>query len=164
MTDCFSKEKRSQVMAQIKSRGTQPEARLGALLRLWLPAETILESPTHVTGKPDYTIERLKLAVFLDGCFFHGCPRHYRQPDQNKEYWIAKLRRNQSHDRLVTRTLKSEGWRVLRIWEHELRSPKIPGRERVRRRIRRAVALCEGPKQKMMAAESRGAYSTDLPS
>lgn len=152
------------MMAQIRSRGTQPEVRLGALLRLWLAEEVILESPPHVTGKPDYVIERLKLAVFLDGCFFHGCPKHYRQPDQNREYWIAKLKRNQSHDRLVTRTLKAEGWRVLRIWEHELRSVKLPGRERIRRRVRRAVSLCTEPSKLLMAAESRAAYSADLPS
>lgn len=164
MADCFSKEKRSQVMAQIRSRGTQPEARLGALLRLWLSDEIILESPSNVTGKPDYVIERLKLAIFLDGCFFHGCPKHYRQPDQNKDYWIAKLKRNQSHDRLVTRTLKAEGWRVLRIWEHELRSVKLPGKDRIRRRVRRAVSFCQHPEAIQIAAESRASYSADLPS
>ncbi len=163
MPDCFSKEKRSQVMAQIKSKGTQPEARLGALLRLWLPEETILESPLHVCGKPDFAVERLKLAVFLDGCFFHGCPKHYRQPDQNKEYWIAKLKRNIKQDKLVTKTLKAEGWRVIRVWEHELRSAKLPGRERIRRRVRRAAALCEPPAVLMMAAESRAVYSPDPP-
>lgn len=163
MPDCFSAEKRSQVMAQIKSKGTQPEVRLGALLHLWLPHEQILESPSTVTGRPDYVVERLKLAVFLDGCFFHGCPKHYRQPEQNKDYWIKKLKRNITHDKVVTKTLKAEGWRVLRIWEHELRSAKLPGRERIRRRVRRAVALCHSDASSLLAAESRSVYSTDLP-
>lgn len=164
MPDCFSIEKRSQVMAQIKSKGTQPEVRLGALLHLWLPDEDILESPAAVAGRPDYVIERLRLAVFMDGCFFHGCPKHYRQPEQNRDYWVKKLKRNIAHDKLVTRTLKSEGWRVLRIWEHELRSAKLPGRERVRRRVRRAVSLCQTQIQpELRAAESRLTYSVDLP-
>lgn len=164
MADCFSKEKRSHLMAQIKSKGTQPEARLGALLHLWLSDEIILESPAHVTGKPDYAIERIKLAIFLDGCFFHGCPKHYRQPDQNKDYWIAKLKRNRARDRLVSKSLRAEGWRVLRIWEHELRSSKMPGRERVRRRVRRAVSLCPAAEPMLLAAESRAPYSPDRPS
>lgn len=159
MPDCFSAEKRSQVMAQIKSKGTQPEARLGALLALWLPGEHISESPKDIFGRPDFVIESAKIAVFLDGCFFHGCPKHYRQPVQNKEYWSAKVARNRQHDLLVTRTLKAEGWRVIRIWEHELRTPKMVGRERIRRRIRYAFKQSEPAYSQSMAAESPADYN-----
>jgi DNA mismatch endonuclease (patch repair protein) len=58
--------------------------------------------------------------VFVDGCFWHACPRHATQPKGNAAFWRAKPARNQARDRLVTRTLRKAGWRVLRIWEHEL--------------------------------------------
>ncbi len=162
MPDCFSKEKRSQVMAQIKSTGTQPETRLGALLAVWLPNEVILQSPKIVFGRPDFVLPSYQIAIFLDGCFFHGCPKHYREPKQNKDYWIAKIARNKKHDMLVTQTLKSEGWRVVRIWEHELRTPKMLGRERIRRRIRYAIKQeAYRISTTAAAAESRAQYSLD---
>ncbi len=70
--------------------------------------------------KPDFVFPARKLAVFVDGCFWHGCPLHATQPKQNAEFWRTKIARNQARDRLVTRTLRRAGWRVLRLWEHEL--------------------------------------------
>ncbi len=158
MPDCFSAEKRSQVMANIKSTGTQPETRLGALLALWLPNEEILHAPKDIVGRPDFVLPSRRIAIFLDGCFFHGCPLHYREPKQNSEYWIAKVARNKLHDRQVTRELKSKGWRVIRIWEHELRTAKMKGRERIRRRIRYALAASPTESNLPHAAEERAEY------
>jgi len=73
-------------------------------------------------GKPDFVFRQQKVAVFVDGCFWHGCPRHCRRPKSNRKYWRRKILRNQSRDRIVTRTLRRAGWRVLRIWEHELKN------------------------------------------
>lgn len=73
-----------------------------------------------VFGKPDFVFPKLKLAVFVDGCFWHGCPRHATQPKNNAAFWRKKFAANQARDRLVTRTLRTRGWQVLRIWEHEL--------------------------------------------
>lgn len=70
--------------------------------------------------RPDFVFRELRLAVFVDGCFWHACPRHCRMPAGNRAFWRAKLSRNQARDRLVTRTLRKAGWRVLRIWEHDL--------------------------------------------
>jgi DNA mismatch endonuclease (patch repair protein) len=70
--------------------------------------------------RPDFVFPSLKLAVFVDGCFWHGCPRHATKPKNNAAFWRKKLAANQARDRLVTRVLRSRGWRVLRIWEHEL--------------------------------------------
>jgi len=61
-----------------------------------------------------------RVAVFVDGCFWHGCPRHYNAPAGNEAFWRRKLIANQKRDRLVTRTLTHAGWKVLRIWEHAL--------------------------------------------
>lgn len=73
-------------------------------------------------GKPDFVFRRERLAVFVDGCFWHGCPDHGRKPTSNEHYWRPKLMRNKLRDAQVTRELRKAGWRVLRLWEHELRS------------------------------------------
>ncbi len=70
--------------------------------------------------RPDFVFPKLRIAVFVDGCFWHGCPIHATQPKQNAEFWSQKIAANQTRDRLVTRQLRARGWRVLRLWEHEL--------------------------------------------
>ena len=76
------------------------------------------------TVKPDFVFPRLKLAVFVDGCFWHCCPKHATKPANNAAFWRKKLAANKARDRRVTRTLRRLGWRVVRIWEHELRDPE----------------------------------------
>ena len=78
--------------------------------------------PPHVAlrVRPDFTFPILKVAVFVDGCFWHGCPKHSNLPANNRAFWLKKLTANKERDRLVTRTLRQRGWRLLRIWEHEL--------------------------------------------
>jgi DNA mismatch endonuclease Vsr len=69
---------------------------------------------------PDFVFARQRAVVFVDGCFWHGCLRHSKPPKSNQDYWQAKMLRNKKRDRLVARVLRSQGWHVLRIWEHEL--------------------------------------------
>jgi DNA mismatch endonuclease (patch repair protein) len=88
--------------------------------------------------RPDFVFPKLRLAVFVDGCFWHGCPLHATQPRQNAKFWKEKIAANQTRDRLVTRTLRARGWRVLRVWEHEL-SRKYE--RRLLARLRRAGLL-----------------------
>ena len=76
----------------------------------------------RVLGKPDYIFHRQKVAVFIDGCFWHGCPQHGRKPNINRSYWLSKLRRNQQRDVYVKRELSKIGWTVLRFWEHDLKN------------------------------------------
>lgn len=76
--------------------------------------------PPDVPGKPDFVFREQKLAVFVDGCFWHGCPRCYRAPKSNKEYWGSKVTRNRERDRRVVESLECEGWKTVRIWEHEV--------------------------------------------
>jgi DNA mismatch endonuclease (patch repair protein) len=71
--------------------------------------------------KPDFVFRSHRLAVFVDGCFWHGCPLHATSPKTNAAFWRKKLAANRTRDRLVTRTLRQLGWRVLRLWEHELK-------------------------------------------
>lgn len=71
-------------------------------------------------GKPDFVFRKERVVVFVDGCFWHGCPRHGRKPGSNESYWEPKLARNKLRDAQVTHQLRKMGWRVLRLWEHQL--------------------------------------------
>jgi DNA mismatch endonuclease (patch repair protein) len=136
MADVFTKAKRSVVMSSIRSRGNrQTEMVLAKFLRRSGLAGWRRHRP--VFGKPDFIFPRRRLALFVDGCFWHACPRHTRLPVSHRAFWRKKLERNQARDRLVTRTLRARGWIVLRIWQHEL----APRKEaRLLRRIRSALA------------------------
>ena len=78
-----------------------------------------------IFGKPDFVFWKCRLAVFVDGCFWHGCPRHCRIPQTNREYWERKFARNMDRDCVVTRRLQEAGWRVIRIWGHSLKFPGL---------------------------------------
>lgn len=130
MPDIFTKAKRSAVMALIRSRGNAAtELRMIALLRAH--GLTGWRRGQRVFGRPDFVFRRERVAVFVDGCFWHGCPRHATQPRTRAAYWAAKFARNKARDRKVVRTLRRAGWTVLRVWECALarrRWPRTAGR------------------------------------
>jgi len=70
-------------------------------------------------GNPDFLID--KIAVFIDGCFWHKCPLHYREPKSKRKYWLPKIEENVKRDRIVNRSLKKMGYKVVRFWEHEIK-------------------------------------------
>ena len=118
MPDVFSKAKRSEVMSHIRSRGNKDtELALAKLFRRH--RITGWRRNQKVFGKPDFAFRRERLAVFVDGCFWHGCPRHYKIPAGNRAFWKTKFASNKARDRRVNRELRKLGWRVVRIWEHE---------------------------------------------
>jgi len=121
MTDIFTKKKRSQVMSRIRSRGNkETELKLASILR----AHGIVGWRRHqpLPGCPDFIFRRERLVIFVDGCFWHGCPKHGRKPKSNQAYWLPKLKRNVARDRFYTRALRKSGWRVVRLWSHDLRN------------------------------------------
>jgi DNA mismatch endonuclease (patch repair protein) len=121
MPDVFTKAKRSQVMSRIRGRGNE-ETEL-ALMRLFRRhGITGWRRHPAVFGKPDFVFPKVKLAVFVDGCFWHCCPKHSNLPVNNRRFWNRKLEANKQRDKLVGVTLRARGWRVLRIWQHELSS------------------------------------------
>jgi len=161
MPDVFTKAKRSQVMSRIRGRGNRDtELAVRGLFRRhgitgWRRHERLtVESrrprverrkragarPSslvpRLTVRPDFVFPKLRLAVFVDGCFWHGCPQHCNQPANNRAFWRRKLAANKARDRLVTRTLRRIGWRVVRIWEHELARKR---EAQLIRRIRQAL-------------------------
>lgn len=119
MADVFTKAKRSKVMSRIKGHGNKDtELALMALFRLHHVTGWRRRQP--VFGKPDFIFRKARVAVFVDGCFWHACPRHCKIPVGNRPFWMKKLSANKTRDRLVSRTLRKMGWRVIRIWEHDL--------------------------------------------
>ena len=77
----------------------------------------------ELPGKPDFFFHKKNIAVFVDGCFWHGCPKHYRAPKTNRAYWARKVARNRKTDKRKSIELRKEGWTVIRLWEHTIRKP-----------------------------------------
>lgn len=120
-------------MSAIRGRGNQTtELTMVAILR----AGSIRGWRRHLPlpGTPDFAFRRQRVAVFVDGCFWHACPKCYKRPGSNVTFWDAKAERNRARDRAVAAALRARGWRVVRVWEHQLQSPK-----RVLWRLRRAL-------------------------
>lgn len=119
MADNLSLSQRTKSMRANKSVGNRStELRLVRIMRSG--AIHGWRRHAELPGKPDFVFRAHKVAVFVDGCFWHGCPRCYRTPGTNRAYWNAKVARNRSRDRLVTRMLRKRGYTVVRIWEHAL--------------------------------------------
>ena len=121
--DVFTRQKRSRIMASIRSKNSSFERSFSK----WLGALSLVAPEYHpddIFGKPDFVFRDRKIAVFLDSCFWHGCRKHFRMPKGNREYWSEKIRRNRLRDGRVNRVLRKEGWRVFRIWEHSLKNPR----------------------------------------
>jgi DNA mismatch endonuclease (patch repair protein) len=117
--DTLTPEQRRFCMQRIKGRNTSPEVSLrSALWRLGLR----FRIGHRLVGTPDIVFPAARLAVFVDGCFWHGCKRHSHVPKSNVEYWARKFHRNKKRDARVNRKLKRQGWRVLRVWEHDVTS------------------------------------------
>jgi DNA mismatch endonuclease (patch repair protein) len=130
--DWLTPEQRTRNMSAIRSRGNKSTEKavrfrmIRAGLRGWkLCADGL-------PGKPDFVFEEARVVVFLDGCYWHGCPKCYRAPTSNTGYWSEKYKRNKARDRRVGRELRSEGWRVVRIWEHEIEKSPAKVVEKIR--------------------------------
>lgn len=116
--DKFSKDKRSQIMSSVKNRNTKPEM----FLRRALWKNDIKNYRVHpkIFGSPDIYFPKLRVAIFVDGCFWHGCQKCYSPPSTNKKFWSKKIKINTSRDKEVNRELKKIGVCVLRVWEHDI--------------------------------------------
>jgi len=115
MSDTLTKEQRSYCMSKIKSSHTKPELILKKYLK------EFNHNPKRIFGNPDFINFKEKVVIFIDGCFWHKCPIHYKEPKSNKRYWIPKLEKNVIRDKENAIAYKNAGWGVIRIWEHELK-------------------------------------------
>jgi DNA mismatch endonuclease, patch repair protein len=119
-------------MRRVRTKDTRPEL----LLRQALWAVGLrYRLGLRMTGNPDLVFLRAKVAVFVDGCFWHGCPLHYTVPERNAAFWGQKLSRNLARDITVNEQLNNAGWTVVRVWEHELDNDLV----QVVRKIEQAV-------------------------
>jgi DNA mismatch endonuclease (patch repair protein) len=132
VADWLTREQRSRNMASIRSKGNATTERV-FLSMLRQVGITGWRRHVNLPGKPDFVFRSQRLAIFLDGCFWHGCPRCYRLPQHNRAYWKKKVVGNRRRDRCRSQDLRSLGWLVLRIWEHTLKSQQ--GRARVLSRV-----------------------------
>lgn len=115
-------ETRRAIMRANRRRDTGPELALRSALH-GAGARYRVDFPIRPAGKrpvrPDIVFTARRIAVFVDGCFWHGCPLHHTKPIANAQYWEDKVSSNRDRDRRTTSTLEADGWTVIRIWEHE---------------------------------------------
>lgn len=127
-------ETRSKAMSAVKGKGnktTEVRFRL-ALVRSGISGWKMHAS--GIIGKPDFYFPEQKLVIFIDGCFWHGCPKCGHIPKSNTKYWREKISRNKKRDKSVTRKLRYRNYKVIRIWEHELKGS-------ISRRVREIIRL-----------------------
>lgn len=157
MPDVFSTAQRSFVMSRIRATGNErTEIRLIAILRGNRIAGW--RRKQRVFGSPDFIFRKGKIAVFVDGCFWHCCPKHGRIPGANRKYWIPKLSRNKDRDRRVSEQLQTSGWKVIRIWQHDLADES-----KIVNRLRRALAGSSSKKPRAgPQRSSRLAFTQDV--
>ena len=120
MADIFDEEKRSDIMRRVRSRNNaSTELKLIQMFKEY--GITGWRRNYPVQGHPDFVFLDLKIAVFVDGCFWHGHDCRNTRPSNNAEYWAKKRARNIQHDKEITALFEHRGWRVVRIWECELK-------------------------------------------
>ncbi len=118
MADVFTKQKRSEVMSKIRSKNTKIELKL----RKALQAKGLVGYRVHynLSGKPDIAFPSKRIAIFVDGDFWHGWNWKKLKPKLKNEYWVNKIIRNMQRDKKINRQLSNAGWKVLRLWEHDI--------------------------------------------
>jgi DNA mismatch endonuclease (patch repair protein) len=118
MVDVFTKEKRSWIMSRIRSKWTKQEKIIHNQLK-----SLKIKHKMHpkMSGSPDIILIDKKVAIFLQGCFWHKCPKHYKEPKSNRDYWLPKINKNVVRDKKNINLLKKSGWKVVKVWEHDLK-------------------------------------------
>lgn len=138
IVDVFSPDKRSDVMSRIRSSGNQStEALFVKILRF--VSITGWRRNVPIFGKPDFVFPKERIVVFIDGCFWHYCPRHGRIPSSRQKYWRKKINRNVERDMEVNRYLRQNCWKVIRFWACELKEK--PRLNRKLRQLRRMLGI-----------------------
>lgn len=115
MTDVHTKKQRSYNMSRIKNKDTKPELKLKNLFN-----ELGFVYQPKGYGKPDFINYKKKTIIFIDGCFWHKCPKCFKLPKTNKKFWEKKINKNSIRDKEINFNYKNSGWSVIRIWEHNI--------------------------------------------
>lgn len=137
MVDNLKPEDRTKTMRAVKGKGTRPERSLFSMLA-GMRLKGWQKNVNDIVGRPDVVFPVEQVAIFLDGCFWHGCFQCQRKlPETNREYWKRKISRNIELARENNQKLAEDGWLVLRIWEHEIKT--LAARKKVRDEIRHTI-------------------------
>lgn len=120
MTDNLTPEQRKYAMGRIRSRGNL-STEMALIVAMRQAAISGWRRNSRVRGNPDFIFPKPHVAVFVDGCYWHGCPKCALESKSNRKYWLAKIQRNRQRDKETSRELRSQGWIVVRLWEHELK-------------------------------------------
>lgn len=118
MADVHTKKQRSYNMSRVKSSETKIELKLKPFMK----KIGFTYQPKNIYGKPDFARRKEKVTIFVDGCFWHKCPKHYKEPKSNKKFWKEKINKNVERDKKITKKLRRDGWKVIRVWDHDLKS------------------------------------------
>ncbi len=120
MTDVLTKKQRSYCMSQIRAKDTQPEI----IFRKAISGSGIrgYRLNYRLIGKPDIVFPKKKIAIFIDGCFWHKCPKCFPELSTRKKYWVKKIQSNMDRDKRINKELRRMGWRIIRVWEHETKN------------------------------------------
>lgn len=118
MADTFSREKRSEIMSRVKSKDSSIEKILRK--ELWKKGFRYRKNSSKYFGKPDIIFKKYKIVIFIDSCFWHGCPKHFRMPSSNQEYWKTKITRNKGRDKEINSYYRKGKWKIIRLWEHDI--------------------------------------------
>lgn len=116
--DKLSPEQRSALMSRVRGSNTSPERKLRSAM--WQMGLRFRLGQRIGRTRPDVVFKGARLAIFVDGCFWHSCPVHKSRPQSNRHFWDEKLARNVARDNKTTADLESAGWTVMRFWEHEV--------------------------------------------
>lgn len=119
MADNLTPEQRHKNMTHIKSTNTKIEKDITKAL--WNLGYRFRKNVKGLPGKPDIAIKKYKIVIFLDSCFWHKCPEHFKKPKSNLEYWEPKIKRNVERDAKINSYYQHKNWHILRIWEHEIK-------------------------------------------
>jgi len=117
MADNLTRKQRSYTMSRIRSKWTKQEKAVHNILKALGMKHTM---HPKIDGSPDVILPDSKTAVFINGCFWHKCPLHYKPPKSNRKYWIPKIENNVLRDKKNIRLLRKAGWKVIVVWEHDL--------------------------------------------
>ena len=120
--DNLSSSDRKKNMRNIKSTGARSTEKILRSSLVGAGISGFKLNYEKLPGKPDFVFCKEQVVVFVDGCFWHGCPQCYKSPKSNNEYWRGKYNTNKKRDRQVDIALTEDGWAVVRIWEHELKN------------------------------------------
>lgn len=117
--DIFSRKKRSEIMSKVRNK----DSKIEILFRkeIWEEGFRYRKNPTNYFGKPDLVLKKYKTVIFVDSCFWHGCKRHREFPKTRKKFWENKISGNIKRDKQVNLHYKKTGWKIVRVWEHDVK-------------------------------------------